>query len=350
MKNPNYLQVGIVTLVVAVAVFLLLPWETLWPGRLPYARFQGFLDREPVTVPLSSTSSSADTVRVRIQFEMEEGTFRAAYPEMGPGGYLVGGEQGDYQLRLPRNRLLLLDPMGGRGRYDVTMGWSNHPLAPSIRRLVAISMLAGLLAGLVLPKVARARAWPERLVSRIPRAFRWQHGVAIAGWALLQGMLLYGIVHEFGHTVVPHLAGIAPNRVVWTIFSGEEPHVEFAEPLEGWVRAGMTAGGTLLPTVVALGLLTVWFGQRRKLSAWTSIALLVPAIGFLFANVSGPIDAVRYLSGDHPAHMATLGEHLGLGRAGTALLCAAPLGITIVVYWFLWRQLRRVLPKSTLGQ
>jgi hypothetical protein len=33
-------------------------------------------------------------------------------------------------------------------------------------------------------------------------------------------------------------------------------------------------------------------------------------VGFLFANVPGPGDAVRYLSGTHPGHMATLGEYL----------------------------------------
>jgi hypothetical protein len=71
-----------------------------------------------------------------------------------------------------------------------------------------------------------------------------------------------------------------------------------------------------------------------------SILLLVPAVGFLFANVSGLVDAVRYLSGDHPGHMATLGEYLGLGLGGTALLCAAPLALTLVAYGFLARELR----------
>ena len=68
----------------------------------------------------------------------------------------------------------------------------------------------------------------------------------------------------------------------------------------------------------------------------------MPVVGFLFANVSGPINAIRYLSGAHPGHMATLGESLGYGRAGTALLCAAPIAITIAAYWFLMRELRRL--------
>jgi hypothetical protein len=93
--------------------------------------------------------------------------------------------------------------------------------------------------------------------------------------------------------------------------------------------------------VVALALLATWYWRRRQHSAWTTIFLLVPAVGFLFANIAGPWDAVRYLSGTHPGHMATLGEYLGLGRIGTALLCAAPFGITVAAYGLLLGELRR---------
>jgi hypothetical protein len=332
-----------VVLAVAAIVLLLLPWESLWPGRLPYARFRGTLDGEPVTLSLASTSSTAETVRVRIRFEMEEGVFRAAYPEMGPRDYLVGGPKGDYPLKLPRDRELLLDPMGGRGHYDVAVGWAHHPLGPGMRRVMAFSMLVGLVLGLVWPRLPQSRTevWLENAASWIPRGFRWPHGVAIAVWALVSGIVLYGLVHEFGHTIVPRLAGVPPSRVVWTIFSGEEPHVEYSEPLGGWVSAGSAAGGTLFPSVVALALLAIWYRKRRQHSAWTTILLLVPVVGFLFANVSGPWDAVRYLGGTHPAHMATLGEHLGLGPIGTAFLCAAPLGITVAVYGLLLGELRR---------
>jgi hypothetical protein len=133
--------------------------------------------------------------------------------------------------------------------------------------------------------------------------------------------------------------------VVWTLFSGEEPHVEHAEQLHGWVRAGSAAGGTLFPSVMALALLGAWYWRRREASAWLSILLLVPIVGFLFANVSGPYDAVRYLNGEHPAHMATLGEYLGYGRFGTALVCASPLVLTIAVYWLLLGEARRVRPR-----
>jgi hypothetical protein len=348
MAVRSLAQAGIVVFIVALVVFLLLPWESLWPGRLPYTRFQGTLDGEPVTVSLSSTSSTAETVRVRIRFEMEEGVFRAAYPEMGPRGYLVGGPKGDYLLRLPRDRELLLDPMGGRGRYDVEIGWAGHPLAPAMRRVMAFSMLGGMVLGLAwrrLPR-RRLRAWGEGLASWMPRGFRWPHGVAIAAWALVSGSVLYGVVHELGHTIVPWLNGTPPSRVVWTVFSGEEPHVEYAVAQTGGVRAGSAAGGTLFPSVVALVLLGVWYWRRRDASAWTSILLLVPVVGFLFANVSGPYDALRYLSGQHPGHMATLGEYLGCGRIGTALLCASPLVLTIAVYWLLVGELRRARPRG----
>jgi hypothetical protein len=93
---------------------------------------------------------------------------------------------------------------------------------------------------------------------------------------------------------------------------------------------------------VALALLGVWYWRRREASAWISILLLVPVCGFLFANVSGPYDAIRYLNGVHPGHMATLGEYLGYGRIATALLCASPLAVTIAVYWLLLGEARRV--------
>lgn len=335
-------QYGVVILLLVLAVVLLLPLEELFPGWLPYARFRGTLDREPVTLSLASTSSSAEEVDVRIRFEMEEGVFRAAYPEMDPRGYLVGGPQGDYRLRLPSQKDLLLDPMGGRGRYDVGIGWEGHPLAPSIRRATGLSMLGGMIFGFVWTRLPRSRArpWAEGLASWMPRGWGWRQWTAVLGWGLVCAGLLYGIVHEFGHTIVPRMAGVPPSRVVWTIFSGEEPHVEFAVSLSGGVKAGMAAGGTLFPSVVALALLGAWYGRRREHSDWASILLLVPVVGFLFANVSGPIDAVRYLSGQHPGHMATVGEYLGLGLWGTALVCVAPIGITIGAYWFLARELR----------
>jgi hypothetical protein len=337
-------QSAVLILLAAIGVVGLLPLEEMYPGRLPYARFRGLLDGEPTTVWLGSTSSSAHEVPVRIRFEMEEGTFRAAYPEMGPGGYLVGGRRGDYRLRLPADRTLRLDPMGGRGRYDVAIGWAGHPLAPSTRRVAALSLLAGMAFGLFWSKSSRARtrAWTRALAAWAPRGWGWRQWTTLVLWGLVSGVVLYGIVHEFGHTLVPRLAGIAPSRVVWTVFGGEEPHVEYRVTLGAGIRAGMSAGGTLFPSVVALGLLAIWYPGRRRHSDAMAILLLVPAVGFLFANVSGLVDAVRYLSGDHPGHMATLGEYLGLGLWGTALLCAAPLVLTLGAYGGLARELRRL--------
>jgi hypothetical protein len=104
----------------------------------------------------------------------------------------------------------------------------------------------------------------------------------------------------------------------------------------------MAAGGTLFPSAVALALLAAWYPGRRRHSDWTAILLLVPALGFLFANVSGLVDAVRYLAGRHPGHLATLGEHLGLGPGGTALLCATPLALTVLAYSLVGGELRRL--------
>ncbi len=336
-------QTIVLFILAVVGLVGLLPLEEMLPGWLPFARFRGSLDGEPVTVSLGSTSSSADEVPVRVRFEMEEGTFRAAYPEMGPGGYLVGGSRGDYRLRLPAHRTLLLDPMGGRGRYDVAIGWAGHPLAPWGRRVAALSLLAGMIFGLAWSRLSRsqAKAWTAVLADWTPRGWGWRQWVGVVGWGLVTGVVLYGIVHEFGHTIAPQWAGVPPSRVVWTVFSGEEPHVEFSEPLGPGLRAAMTAGGTLFPSVVALALLAIWYPGRRRHPDWLAILLLVPAVGFLFANVSGLGDAVRYLSGQHPGHMATLGEYLGFGLWATALLCAAPLALTLVVYRLLAGELRR---------
>lgn len=338
-------QYGVVILLLAVAVVLLLPLEQLFPGRLPYARFRGTLDGEPVILSLASTSSSAREVQVRIRFEMDEGVLRAAYPEMGPRGYLVRGSRGDYRMRLPREKKLLLDPMGGRGRYHVGVGWQWHPFGPWTRRITALGMLGGMLFGVLWNRRASAvLAWTQRVATWAPRGWGWRHWTLVFVWGLVSGVVLYGVVHEFGHTIVPRLYGVSPSRVVWTILSGEEPHVEFPLVLNDGLRVGMTAGGTLFPSVVALALLGVWYGWCRDSSDWASILLLVPAVGFLFAHVSGPIDAIRYLNGDHPGHMATVGEYLDLGRWGTALLCASPILLTIGAYLFLARVLRRPRP------
>ena len=131
---------GLLLLLAGACIFMLLPLESFWPGALPYAVFGGRLDGRAVEVSLDRTSIDAPEVEVQIEFSMESGTFRAAYPEMGPRSYLVGGRKGDYRLRLPRDKKLLLDPMGGSGSYELTIGSPYHPLSRPARRLLALSI------------------------------------------------------------------------------------------------------------------------------------------------------------------------------------------------------------------
>jgi hypothetical protein len=330
-------------------VFLLLPLESYWPGALPYFVQGGRLDGRPVEVALDRTSIDSPMVEVQIEFSMQSGTFRAAYPEMGPRSYLVGGQEGDYRLRLPREKKLLLDPMGGTGTYELTIGSPYHPLARPARRLLALSILGGLLLGLAYRlAVKRSPRLKNGLVRFAQRVNTFGRLKLVFGAAVgVAASLLYSVVHELGHYLGATICGIEVKHAAWTMFSGESPHVRYATQPTGWADAITDAGGTLLPTILAWILLGAWFALRRRLNAYLSMLLLIPPVMWLFSNISGVIDAIRYLAGHHPGHMATTGEQLGLGAPGAVFFCLVPTLLTVLAYLLVYRALRRDRAKAT---
>lgn len=160
MNARKLIMVGLLLLLAGACIFMLLPLESYWPGALPYVELSGRLDGRPVEVSLDRTSTDSPMVEVQIKFSMRSGTFRAAYPEMGPRSYLVGGQEGDHQMRLPRDKKLLLDPMGGSGTYQLTIGSPFHPFSRPARRLLALSILGGLLLGLAYRLAAKRSPSP----------------------------------------------------------------------------------------------------------------------------------------------------------------------------------------------
>lgn len=337
------LSIGLLVVLLGLCVFWLLPLESYWPGALPYAVQSGRLDGRPVEAALDVTSAEGPMVEVQIEFSMQSGTFRAAHPEMGPRSYLVGGKQGDYQLRLPRKKKLLLDPMGGKGSYRLAIGSPYHPLSRPARRLLAFAVLGGLLLGLAWRLLAmrstRFREVLKRFALRLHSIGRAR--IAFSFLVFLAASLFYSVVHELGHYLGAAACGIEVRHVAWTMFSGESPHVRYATPPTGWADAIADAGGTMLPTLVAWALLGAWFVLRRRLNAYLAILLVVPAVMFLLSNVAGLVDSVRYLAGDHPGHMATLGEQLGLGAPGAVFFCLLPPLLTALAYFLLFRALRK---------
>ena len=343
MNARKLIIVGLMLLLAGACIFMLLPLESYWPGSLPYVELSGRLDGRPVEVSLDRTSADSPMVEVQIEFSMQSGTFRAAYPERGPRSYLVGGQEGDDQLRLPRDKKLLLDPMGGSGSYQLTIGSPFHPFSRPARRLLALSILGGLLLGvsyrLGAKRSPRLKNGLTRLALRVNAIGRAK--IVFAAAVAVAAALLYSVVHELGHYLGATICGIEVKHAAWTLFSGESPHVRYATQPTGWADAISDAGGTLLPTILAWLLLGAWFALRRRLSAYLSMLLAVPAVMFLFSNISGVIDAIRYLAGHHPGHMATIGDQLGLGAPGAVFFCLVPTLLTVLAYLLVYRSLRR---------
>jgi len=343
MNSLKLIAVGLLLLLAVACIFMLLPLERYWPGALPYFVQSGRLDGRAVEVSLDRTSIDAPSVEVQIEFSMESGTFRAAYPEMGPRSYLVGGQEGDFRLRLPRDKKLLLDPMGGSGSYELSIGSPYHPFARPARRLLALSILGGLLLGLfyrlALRRSSRLKNGLVRFSRRVNAIGRAK--ILFAAFVGVAASLVYSVIHELGHYLGATACGIEVKHAAWTLFSGESPHVRYATVPTGWADAISDAGGTLLPTIAAWLLLSAWFALRRRLNAYLSMLLVIPPLMWLFSNISGVIDSVRYLAGHHPGHMATMGEQLGLGAPGAVFFCLVPTLLTLLAYLLVYRALRR---------
>lgn len=316
MGRKAFLYIWIALCLVGVLAALI-PAELLPDSFTPFVSARGTFDGKPVQLSLPNGRKSA--VKVQIVLNMKQGVCKVSLigPEgeqwlatMGKGRSTTTSSLGDSQL--------LLDPGQDSGSYRVFIGSKWHPLAPYGKIIVLFTCL-GALAPVLLPRQA---------VSMFRGLGRKRF--LFLSVVLVTAFFLYSVVHEFGHFSVATLLGGTVDHVAWTILSGEEPHVSYRS-LPETARPWASAGGLLVPTALALILLSLWMAFSERMSWYLSVSLAVFGLVFLVGNVGCLFDVIEFDSLQYH-HMGALAWHFGLRGYSMVLFVLSPTLLTIIVY------------------
>jgi hypothetical protein len=294
------------------------------PERLtPFVSAKGRFDGKPIrfTTPKGRKSEVAATIRIR----MEQGICQVSLRHGAELNGILGIGEGNSRNRIPTGSELVLDPQGNVGDYDITIGPEWHPLAPKARRFVFLPMAIAMMVAVVF--TGKFRSLASRLGVK--------RGFFLAAMAVVSGFVFYPVFHEAGHMIFGMLCGAVPNwdGVVWTCLGGEEPHASFSDLPERAVPF-MTAGGPIVPTLVALLLLLIWRFVYRRASWYVSAALVSIAILFLFSTLGCLFELYRN------THMDALSVHFGLTGPLRIAFSLSPLLVAVTVYVWLGMKFR----------
>jgi len=229
---------------------------------------------------------------------------------------------------LPAGDTLVVEASEHGGNYRVKVG-SQWGLFGSSMRLVIVGSCVGGLAGL--------GAKRSRKVVNLARRIGVRRICFAGAVAIVSGPVLYSIVHEFGHYVVGIMLGGEVREVVWTVFSGEDPHVSFSSMPEG-AGPWMSAAGPILPTLVAVVLIAIWLVFSKRMPWCVGACLVASGFAFLLANVG----CVFELFGSG-THMNRLSSHLGLRGLVRVVFELLPLLVTVVMFTLFGCRLRRMM-------
>lgn len=286
--------------------------------------------------PVRWTAPEGDTraMIVSVEVWMRAGTCSARLRD-AEGSHLWGnGREVSWDAVVSSGDEVLLEPHGNAGRYDISIRLPLSEwrlLGPKLRRFILLPGVLGVLLMLIFRR--QVQRLQERLHNRGVGPGRQ---LFVAALIVLSGLVLYPVVHEAGHVLAGVLFGgtVDLDRVVWTPLTGEEPHVAFAALPES-AGPWMTAGGTVLPPVVALLLLAI----RRLLPGsrpWSvSTALLVVATLFLFSTLGCLFELYR------DTHLDALAVHFGLTGPVRLLFSLSPLIMATTVLVLVLRTSRR---------
>jgi hypothetical protein len=298
---------------------------TFLPARIrPDNVVKGDFSGAPVEITIPG--SKPEEVWLTLKIRAGAGTCRVSH--RNPAGDVLGSltmGAGKWRARLPAGDMLVIEPGEAGGGYRIAWG-SQWGLFGSMTRLVAVTCCIGGLAALA---AARSR----KVVSRGRRIGARRIGLA-AVVAVASGLFLYSTVHEFGHYIVGVMLGGEVNEVVWTVLSGEEPHVSFTTMPEG-AGPWMSAGGPVVSTLAGVVLIAIWLACSRRMPWYLSICLVVPGVLFLFGNVGCIFELF-----DSGAHMNRLSAHLGLRGVARVLFELLPLLVSLVMYALVARRIR----------
>lgn len=325
MKTPLGARVwfGVALVVVVLLVIGVIPQRNIPEQLAPVLSVKGKFEGKPIHVRAPGTGKRLLPATVSIamdrgvcQVSLKTGTTRTQLCRMGAGNVRVQAAAGSE---------LLLDPQGNTGDYAIALGPEWHPLGPKTRRFVLLPMAITLAVGFVL----RGKIQSQLVQLGAKRA------CFLAGLAVISGLVLYPVIHEFGHILSGMICGAKPDwaAVVWTPLRGEEPHAAFSYLPQG---AGplMSAGGTLLPTVAALVLLATWKLINRRVS-WYVSAVLVGLPGLWLISTLGCLFELH-----QNTHMDALAVDLGLKGPLRVLFSVSPLLVAAAAYAWLGMEYR----------
>jgi hypothetical protein len=315
---------------VSVALLLALAPQKYIPEQVaPFLTAKGSFSGKPIGLtPKGKKSLGSVSVRIR----MDQGVCRVSLKQGAELKGLFDVGKGQVNCQISGDGTLILDPQSNEGDYDVVIGPWWHPLSPRARRTAFLSLA---LLGMIMAPIftGRLRLYAKNLGMR-RRCF-------LALVIALSGFILYPAAHEGGHLIVGTLFGATPDwdGSALTCLSGVEPHSSF-KSLPTTAVPFTTAGGTIVPTLIAVLLLALWRFIHKHVWWHVSAMLVVISVHFFFCTLGCLFELYRN------THMDAISVHFGLAGPIRIAVSLSPLFVAIAAYVWLGMKFR----ESELGK
>jgi hypothetical protein len=314
-------------------VICLIPARHFPAWLVPFSEVKGRFDGHPVEV--APPALERDLLPVSVELNLDQGYCEVSRRDAeGKSHRLMNMGRGSSRLTLSAGERILIDPGPNTGSYCVFIGPSWHPLAPKPRLIGLVFFLSAL--GATLGTILVMRYRPGTVRKRL-RGIQGKQLFATIAVLVVSGLLVYSVVHEAGHLLFGIALGGTADHVVWTVFSGDEPNVSFSH-LPERAAPWMSAGGNLLPTLVGLVLLGIWFPLSRRTPWWLQVGIAVPGLVLLTGNLGLLIDA---------GHMSALTRSFGLSGPVGRVIDLSPAVVTVACYGIVVRRMKHPWASSS---
>ena len=335
-----FIRVGLWISAVSIAVMLAVVPQKYIPEQVAHfvaatGRFAGrpiSLTPKVSLIPKGRGALVSASIRIR----MDRGICRVSLQQGDKRQELFEISRGQINCRIPTDSELILDPQGNTGDYDVTIGPWWHPLSPRNRRPVFLSLAIVV----IIVSIFAGRLWPQ------PRELGRQRVCFLAAVIALSGLILYPAAHESGHMIVGTLFGATPDwdSATLTCLGGAEPHSSF-KSLPATAVPFTTAGGTIVPTLIAVLLLVLW-RFIHKHAWWHVSAMLVVISVHFFSCTLGCLFELYQNS-----HMDAISVHFGLTGPIRIAVSLSPLIVALAAcVWLGMRFRESELAKGQFGK
>jgi hypothetical protein len=307
---------------VSIALLLALVPQKYIPEQVaPFLMAKGSFDGKPIGLTPKGKKSL-------VSFRMNQGVCRVSLKQGAELKELFSIDKGQVncQISAAADGTFILDPQSNEGNYDVVIGPWWHPLSPRVRRIVFLSLA---LLGLIMAPIFTGRLglYAKNLGIR-RRCF-------LALVIALSGLILYPAAHEGGHMIVGTLFGATPDwdGAALTSLSGAEPHSSF-KFLPATAVPFTTAGGTIVPTLIAVLLLALWRFIHKHVWWHVSAMLVVISVHFFSCTLGCLFELYQN------THMDAISAHFGLTGPIRIALSLSPLFVAIAAYIWIGMKLR----------